>query len=155
MTVLRTTRSAFRRGSRRAGQGLALALGVAGILFGILGCGRDNVADNTDPQDPAAITETDRPLMTQLPAPRSEWIAYSANDRKLTLYSLPASGRWMVKRSDLPAAYPVGSEHTLPEGINPAETMVYYIRPTGQTSRGVTLAEIQAARQEHVSLLHR
>ena len=77
--------------------------------------------------------------MVHLPAPRSEWINYSANERKLTLYNLPSAGRWMVKRSDSAVPCPIGPEHILPEGLNPAETTVYYVRPSGQTSRSVTL----------------
>ena len=90
--------------------------------------------------------------MSSLPPPRAEWIDYSAKDRKLSLYQLRASGRWMVKRPDRDQAYPVGPEHVLPEGIDAGETYVYYVRPGGQTSRSITLAQIQAATREHLSI---
>jgi hypothetical protein len=149
MAALRTTRFAI---FRRAGQGAFALLGLGAVLFGVSGCGRDVVEDRTVEQSNAAAVDTDRPLMVQLPAPRSEWIDYSANERKLTLYNLPSAGRWMMKHSENATPYPIGPEHILPEGLNPAETMVYYVRPSGQTSRCVTLAQIQAARPVHVSL---
>jgi hypothetical protein len=131
---------------------LALLLGIGGALFGIFGCGREPQERNDIPSTEAA-TDTDRPSMTQLSPPHSGWISYSPKDRKLTFYELPGSGRWMVKRSDQAAAYPVGPEHTLPEGLDPKEMVVFYVRPGGLTSRSVTLAQIQSARPEHVSLL--
>ena len=151
MTVLRTTRSTPRRAVRRAIHGLVLALGFGMVLIGSLGCGREKREIEADPAiDPAPAT--DRPHMAQLPAPRSEFIDYSPTDRKLTLYDLGSSGRWMVKRADMTTAYPVGPEHILPEGLDAKETLVYYVRPGGQTSRTVTLAQIQSAHREHVSL---
>lgn len=151
MAMLRKTRSdRERRPARATGQGLAstLALGFGFALIGILGCGAES--REPDVVEPSLVSE--RPFMSKLPAPRSAWIDYSARDRKLTFYDLPSSGRWMVKRSDREMAYPVGPEHVLPEGLNPTETMVFYTRPGGQTSRPVTLAQIQAARDEHVSI---
>ncbi len=155
MAMLRKTRSdRERRPAHATGQGLAstLALGFGFALIGILGCGAESreLPVNPDVVEPSLVSE--RPFMSKLPAPRSAWIDYSARDRKLTFYDLPSSGRWMVKRSDREMAYPVGPEHVLPEGLNPTETMVYYTRPGGQTSRPVTLAQIQAARDEHVSI---
>ena len=155
MTKLRKTRSdRERRPTRAAGQGLAstLALGFGFGLIGILGCGQESRDVPADPAAPEPALVSERPLMEKLAPPRSEWIDYSARDRKLTLYNLPSSGRWMVKRPDRDTAYPVGPEHILPEGINPTETMVYYMRPSGQISRSVSLAQILAARDEHVSI---
>ena len=157
MAKLRTTRPENdRRPARPAGHGtaftLAIGLGLGTVLFGTVGCGQDTREAVADPTavEPALVSE--RPLMTLLAAPRSEWIDYSPRDRKLTFYDLPASGRWMIKRSDRDTAYPVGPEHVLPEGLNPADTTVYYVRAGGQTSRSVTLAQIQAARPEQVSI---
>ena len=150
MTALWTTRLEQTRRLRRAGHGLVLALSFA-VLIGIIGCNRET-REEAEPASPDAATATDRPMLTHLSAPRSEWINYSPNDRKLTLYTLPAAGRWMIKRSDLTSAYPIGPEYVLPEKLDPNETVVYYIRPGGQTSRSVTLAQIQAARPEHMSL---
>jgi hypothetical protein len=129
-----------------------LGLGVG--LFGPFGCGHEpqnSTSDEAVAVEPEAI-DTERPQLASLPPPRSEWIEYSANDRKLSLYQLRASGRWMIKRSDRETAYPIGPEHVLPEGLNPATTIVYYTRPNGLTSRGVSLAQIQATTREHVSL---
>jgi hypothetical protein len=129
----------------------AVGLVFGFVLFGSFGCGKESRHSAADPAAVEPAIETDRPQMVHLSPPRSEWIEYSTSSRKLTLYDLPSSGRWMVKRSDLPTAYPVGPEHILPEGLDPAETMVYYTRPGGLTSRPVTLAQIQAARPAHVS----
>jgi hypothetical protein len=158
MTALRTTPEMSERPARRAGQGSALSclatFGFGLLLLGLFGCGHE--PRETGPDDPAAVEAkpfaSDRPLMSTLPPPRAEWIDYSAKDRKLSLYQLRASGRWMVKRPDRETAYPVGPEHVLPEGIDSSETYVFYIRPSGQTSRSITLAEIQAATREHLSI---
>ena len=153
MTELRITRSANdRRLARRAGHGWSFVLGFGALLVGILGCGHDPQATTANPATSDAAPISDRPLMTQLAAPRSEWIDYSPKDRKLTLYDLPASGRWMVRRSDNPIPYPIGPEHILPEGVDPKETVVFYVRPGGQRSRTVTLAQIQASRPDYLSL---
>lgn len=155
MKALRMTRLETDRPARFPGHGMARALVlVSGFcaLFGLSGCGqvsRDSGEGDSLPTDSLA---TERPQLDSLPAPRAGWIEYSARDRKLTFYQLHASGRWMVKRSDRDKAYPVGAEHTLPEGLNPAETFVYYTRPGGQVSRGITLAQIQNASREHVSI---
>jgi len=101
----------------------------------------------------AAPPASERPQMATLPPPRAEWIEFSTRDRKLNLYQLRASGRWMVKRPDREAAYPIGSEHVLPDGIDANETFVFYQRPGGQVSRSITLAQIQAATREHVSIV--
>ena len=136
------------------GFSLAAILGFGLILGGIFGCGHEprETSDNESVITDQMAAESERPLLASLPAPRSEWIDYSAKDRKLTLYHLRASGRWMVKRSDRAQSYPIGAEHVLPEGINPNETIIYYTRPGGQISRGVTLAQIQSATREHVSI---
>ena len=159
MLALWTTPEKFERPARRAGQGSALSslavLGFATLLLGTFGCGhepRDTVSDDSSATEPAPFA-TDRPLMASLPPPRAEWIEYSAKERKLNLYQLRASGRWMVKQPDRETAYPVGPEHVLPEGLDSNKTYVYYVRPGGQASRGVTLAQIQAATREHVSIL--
>jgi len=159
MKALRMTRQeTIRRPARGAGHGtafsIAAVLGFGFLLLGLFGCGHEprESTDETSAVADEPIVETERPLMASLPPPRSEWIEYSAKDRKLTLYQLRASGRWMVKRPDRAQAYPIGAEHVLPEGINPNETIVYYTRPGGQVSRGVTLAQIQSATREHVSI---
>jgi hypothetical protein len=157
MKVLRTTPEMHDRPARTAGQGTALkclaTLGFGLLLTGVFGCGHEPAPG---PDEANAIEEkpfaSDRPLMSTLPPPRAEWIEYSAKDRKLSLYPLRASGRWMVKRADRDTPYPVGPEHVLPEGLNPGETLVYYVRPGGQSSRPVTLADIQAATREHLSI---
>ena len=156
MTKLRTTRSENdRRPACAAGHGtafsLAMGLGLGSVMFGSLGCGQDT-RESADPDAVEPTLVSERPLMVLLAAPRSEWIDYSPRDRKLTFYDLPASGRWMIKRSDRDTAYPVGPEHVLPEGLDPSDTMVFYVRAGGQTSRSVTLAQIQAARPEQVSI---
>jgi len=142
MMELRTTHFLTARFLRRFGYGTVCLLG--------LGCSRES-HEAVDAAG-AAKTASDRPLMARLAAPRCEWIDYSPKDRKLTLYDLPASGRWMVKPSDRATAYPVGPEHILPQGLDPDETEVFYMRPGGQVSRSVTLAQIRDAGRDHVSI---
>lgn len=159
MKALRMTRSETdRRPARLAGQGLAVSLvavlGIGSLLLGVFGCNRDSrelgEGEGVAVDPPSQVSE--RPQLVNLPAPRPEWIEYSAKDRKLTFYQLRSSGRWMLKRSDREKAYPVGAEHVLPDGLNAAETFVYYTRPGGQTSRVVSLAQIQSSTREHVSI---
>ncbi len=157
MKALRMTPTNADRPARGAGQGAAYScfavLGFGILSLGVFGCGHEpHEITNDEAVVQESAPNSERPLLASLPAPRSEWIDYSAKDRKLSMYHLRSSGRWMVKRSDREAAYPIGPEHTLPEGINPSETFVYYTRPNGQSSRSVTLAEIQAATREHVSI---
>jgi hypothetical protein len=142
MTELRTTRPSVNRFLNGFGLGCVLVLG--------LGCGRQS-REAIDAAENGA-NATDRPLMSRLPPPRCEWIDYSPKDRKLTLYDLSASGRWMVKPSEHAPAYPVGPEHILPEGLDPNDTEVFYVRPGGQVSRSVTLAQIRDAGRDHVSI---
>lgn len=92
-----------------------------------------------------------RPCMTVLPPPTVDQVRYDANTRRLTFSDATVAARWMVKRSDEATPYPVAQEHTLPEGLNADDTFVYYTRPGGQSSRHLSLAQIQAARPEHVS----
>jgi hypothetical protein len=40
----------------------------------------------------------------------------------------------------------------LPEGLDPNDTEVFYVRPGGQVSRSVTLAQIRDAGRDHVSI---
>lgn len=158
MTALWITPEKSERPARRAGQGSALSclatFGFGLLLLGVFGCGHEPRDASSD--DPAAMEATpfvsERPLMSSLPPPRAEWIEYSARENKLSLYQLRASGRWMVKRSDRETAYPVGPEHVLPEGIDSNETYIYYVRPGGQASRSISLAQIQAATREHISI---
>jgi hypothetical protein len=157
MTALRTTPTATAGPARGAGQGTALSrfasLGFGLLLVGVFGCGHEP-RDAAPAQNGASETEavaSERPHMATLPPPRAEWIEFSAQYRKLNLYPLRSAGRWMVKRSDRDAAYPIGTEHVLPEGIDANTTFVFYQRPGGQVSRSITLAQIQAATREHVS----
>src|SRR5687768_3865232 len=114
MTALRITPMTTERPAKRAGQGTALSclatFGFGLVLLGASGCGHE--PRELEPSDSAAAEPvpfaTERPLLSTLPPPRAEWIDYSAKDRKLNLYQLRASGRWMVKRSDRETAYPVG-----------------------------------------------
>lgn len=148
MAALRKTRPVTDpRPARRAGRGAIFTLTVVlgfGVLAGMAGCSR-GPRDGADP-DPY------RPKMTPLPPPAGDRIDYSAKDRKLTFYDPPGGpARWMIRRPGLPSAYPVGPEHTLPEGTDPDETFVYYVRPGGAASREVTLSQIRAARPAHDS----
>jgi hypothetical protein len=155
MMALRMTPKA--RPARRAGQGSALSsfafVGFGLLLVGVFGCGHEpREASHEDVGAVEASALSERPQMATLPPPRAEWMEFSTRDRKLNLYQLRAHGRWMVKRSDREAAYPIGMEHVLPDGIDANETFVFYQRPGGQVSRSVTLAQIQAATREHVSI---
>jgi|GEM_PF-2122111 len=157
MTALRMTPTTTERPARVAGHGSALStlatFGFGLLLLGVCGCGHE--PREASSEDTGSVEATpfasDRPLMASLPPPRAEWIEYSSRDRKLNLYQLRASGRWMMKSADRDTPYPIGPEHVLAEGLNPNETYVYYVRPSGQSSRTVTLAQIQAATREHVS----
>jgi hypothetical protein len=152
MTALRTTRpdTADRRPARATGRRkdvpLLLALGLGAALVGVSGCGSD-VADGANP-DPAPY----RPCMVLLPPPTVDQVRFDATTRRLSFTDPTGpSARWMVKRSDVESPLPVGPEVTLPEGLNADDTFVYYTRPGGQTSRHLTLAQILAAKPEHVS----
>jgi hypothetical protein len=127
-------------------------MGFALVLCGAFGCGHEPQSDPEELASEAAVPPTDRPLPATLPAPRPEWIEYSSRERKLTMYDLRASGRWMIKRPDREKPLPMGPEYVLPEGLDAGETFVFYTRPGGQISRSVTVAQIQASRPEHVSI---
>ena len=131
MTALRTTRSVPPL--------LSAAAALVALLGLATGCG------GPPPEGDAA-----RPLMRPLPAPAAERIAYNPDTRTLTLYRLPASGRWLVRGPEGdPVA--VGPVHVLPASADPVTTRVGYRRPTGQASNWVSVADIQAARATHAS----
>lgn len=151
MTALRTTRpetDRCRRPARPAGRrkDFPLALGLGVLLAGLTGCG-SRVAEG----DAAPVVY--RPYMTPVPPPTVDQVRYNTDTRTLTFAEQSGPARWMVKRADAPTAYPVGPEHTLPEGTDPAETFVFFARPGGGTSRGLSLADILAAGPEHRSAI--
>ena len=144
MMALRTTRPDTSRRPRFLRE-LAVLLSV--VLVGLTGCSGGSKDGRADAQNPAPY----RPMMVQLPAPAPDRIVYKSGT--LTVYDLPASGRWMMQRNGAPHAYPIGPQHTLPEGLDAENTFVYYCRPGGQQSGHVSLAQILAAGREHDSQL--
>lgn len=143
-----------RRPGRATSIGPVLALGLGAVLAAA-GC-------NAEPRDPppplqpaVAVPPSNREAaaakMPHLAPPESDRIAYDAGARKLTFYALPAGSRWMILLPGATIAAPAGSEHHLPEGVDPDRTLVYYSQPGGLQSTPVTLKEIQAARDTHVS----
>lgn len=154
MTVLRTTRPALDH--EHPGRHTQWLLGVPrtlmvwlGVVFlAAAGCSGGPPGSETGTNsnsDPAPY----RPIMRRLPLPAPDRIVYKAGT--LTFYELPGSGRWMVQVSGSESPAPVGTDHRLPEGLDPHYTYVSYCRPGGQTSGRVTLAQIQAAGKDHDS----
>ncbi len=100
---------------------------------------------------PPTEGEAHRPKMVELPRPVVERIDYNPNTRTLSLYRLPASGRWQVWEVGVGEAAPVGPAHVLRPEADPDHTYVAYRRPTGQASGWVTVSDIMAARATHTS----
>lgn len=130
MTALRTTRS------------VPPPLLAAALLFAA-GCGGP-VASDGDPT---------RPTMRELPRPAVERIDYNPDTRTISLYRLPASGRWLVQEAGDAEAAPVGPAHVLRPDADPDTTYIAYRRPTGQASGWVSVADVLAARSTHASAI--
>lgn len=124
---------------------------ILGIAFSLAasGCGQREAAEAPPPapEEP----EPQGPVQPYLPPPATDRIEYNSQTRTLTFYDLPQSSRWMVQRPDAKMPDPVGPDLRLPEGLDPDNTFVFYRREGGQQSRSVSVADIQAARQMHVS----
>lgn len=154
MTVLRMTRPDAARQQSAPVKGLwflspqVLAVWIGVALVGVTGCGVERPDSGTSAAPTSEQTSYNPPL-SSLPPPATDRIVYK--DRTLTLYDLPGSGRWMIQRPDVRFPYPVGPEHTLPEGVDAGKTFVYYRVSSGLQSPFVSLAEIQAAGRDHDS----
>jgi hypothetical protein len=109
-------------------------------FIGLAGCGGPPTGDDDS-----------RPTMRQLPPPAVERMEYNKDTHTLSLYHLPASGRWVVQSPGESATVEVGPKHVLPETADPEATMISYRRPSGQASGWVSVADILAARATHAS----
>lgn len=125
--------------------------------LGLFGCGSPSPPSH-DLQPAATISPgaNDPPWLTSrggLPAPDAERIEYDSHERLLTFHELPGGDRWMVQLPDEEDGRFVGPLHQLPEGVDTKRILVYYARPGVKVSAPITVAQIEAARAPHTSLL--
>lgn len=154
MTALRTTRPA----ESRPRHSIRTAWVVSWAVLGVFGC-ETALPPPTDPptgNPPATVGANDPNWLTsrpRLPPPDPERIDYDAQKRELSFYELPGRDHWMVQLPDESVGRPVGPRHRLPEGVDPANVLVYYTRPGAKASASVTVAQIEAVRAAHSSLV--
>jgi hypothetical protein len=127
-----------------------LGVGLAGLVaFGLFGCGTGTPPAGDPPARSATPGANDPSWLTSresLPPPDPDRIDYDAQKRTLTLYDLPGRERWMVRLPDEDRGRAVGPQHRLPEGVDTAQTLVYYVRIGEKASAPVTVAAIEACR---------
>ena len=147
MTTLRRTRPGERSLRRLWARLSALSLSV-----GLFGCG------SATPPGPAlspyAIGANDPAWITfrpALPPPDADRINYDERTRTLTFYDLPGNDRWLVRLPGEEVGCQVGWRYRLPD-IDPADVLVYYVRPGAKPSSTVSVKQIQECGGAHISL---
>jgi hypothetical protein len=152
MTTLRMTQPNTDR-PRRARSPWVAACVVAVTLTGLTGCGSES-----RPADEAAAELANKEradLGARLPPPAADQIEYDQASCVLTLYQLPASGRWMVQLPGATTPAPAAARHRLPAGVDPDRTLVFYTTPGGNLSTPVSLRQIEKAQTRgHTSQVH-
>jgi cholesterol transport system auxiliary component len=127
-----------------------VGVGLAGlVVFSLFGCGTGAPSANDPPAHSGTPGANDPPWLTSrdtLPPPDPDRIDYDAQKHTLTLYDLPGRERWMVRLPDEARGRTVGPQHRLPEGVDTAQTLVYYVRLGEKPSAPVTVAAIEACR---------
>jgi len=146
MTALRTTRPGNRL-PRRTRVLCALLF----VPLGLSGCGTATPPGPAPSphaagmNDPAWITGR-----AAMPSPDLDRINYDERTRTITLYDLPGNDRWQVRLPGEESGRPTGPRLRVPQA-DPAEVMVYYVRPGMKPSIPVSVKQIQESGGAHVS----
>ncbi len=151
MTAFRMTRPADRPPRRTWARAAALPL----LSVGLFGCG--TATPPGTPPSPHAVGANDPAWITgrtALPPPDTDRLNYDERTRTLTLYDLPGNDRWLVRLPGESVGRQVTPRHRIPD-VNPADVMVYYMRPGFQPSVPVSVKQILDGGSTHVSMARR